>query len=175
VQKQVEKVNLEAAKDFQKQVSDKIVDLTTDIQVEDQSAVKLDQYLKSTEEKTQKVEEVKKDDFVIDDEDDVIDTSKTKPENDQKVGETYDGSSDEEERKNSMLDLGPKKKCPALKKGDRAELSMVERLMKSCTHLTVTKEVKHPGMFGLLSPSEPRVLILDDSQKLSRMMVFKKV
>ena len=31
VQKQVEKVNLEAAKDFQKQVSDKIVDLTTDI------------------------------------------------------------------------------------------------------------------------------------------------
>ena len=63
-----------------------------------------------------------------------------------------------------MLDLGPKKKSLTLKKGDRVEISMVERLMKSNTHLTVTKEVKNPGLFvGLLAPNESRILILDDS------------
>ena len=95
-----------------------------------------------------------------------------------KFGETYDGSSDEDEKKvkNPMLDLGPKKKCPALKKGDRVEISMVERLMKSSIHLTVTKEVKNPGLFtGLLAPNESRIMLLDDSQKPSRVLVFKKI
>lgn len=75
-----------------------------------------------------------------------------------------------------MLDLGPKKKSPALKKGDRVEISMVERLMKNNIHMTVSKEVKNAGMLvGLLSPNEPRVILLDDSCKPKRVLVFKKV
>ena len=78
-----------------------------------------------------KPEEIKKDGFVIDDEDEVIETApKLGKEVGSKFGETYDGSSDEEEKKQQhpMLDLGPQKKSPALKKADRVEISMVERL-----------------------------------------------
>ena len=149
-------MDLSAAKDLQKQVSTKLADLTSDIQVEDKDVVKLDQYLKDNKEKS---EEVKKEGFVIDDEDDVIDTAGQAPKVVKKqLGETVDdGSSDEDEKKpkNPMLDLGPKKKSLTLKKGDRVEISMVERLMKSNLHLTVTKEVKNPGLFvGLLAPNE---------------------
>ena len=72
-------MDLSKAKDLQKQVTNKLADLTSDIQVEDEGVVKLDQYLKDNKEKS---EEVKKEGFVIDDEDDVIDTAG--PKNDKK-------------------------------------------------------------------------------------------
>ena len=40
----------------------------------------------------------------------------------------------------------------------------------------MTKDVKNPGLFiGLLQPSEPRLIIIDDTHKPSRLLVLKKV